>query len=817
MSRKRLFSMVCMFMLCLALPVWAQVADSTAEPPTLTVIPTVFETLTETPTQTPTATHTETPTETATLLPTETATAEPTLTSEPSLTPSLDVAATPTETQTVSLTPDATVTPTETQTATLTPTFTPLSLPTEPPLSLLLTDSFDTGTLYFWTLGAGWALIPSEGGLALSSVGNDEPATFVHDGLLDLAVQLRAQFVGGLFRLSLRQSAAGAYTLLLGEDGLLTLYRGAQVLTSAALPPAAPGQWRTLRFSVIGDTLRVQVDGVEVLAVQDTAPLPPGTFSFAGMGGAALLVDDVELWQSTAALLIESPSESSLLASTQYVYASEVNDTRRTTTNDASGSIGFANQGSAVGVEDNLDLEITNATHGDYACVTLRFGGTVSLTSGTIEVLSAQLLGGSQTPITQDMRLWVQVSPLALNCDDDVTWADVWSEENAVRGWYGIYIPYTGSVRTVRLLVSSAGGNLLRDPRQFLIDAVRLYGTLTPDGTVTPTATPTPVPTFTTLQFNESTGGRDIYYQAVMFWIVFFETSEDKSDSGSPVDTDISPRFSQFLFQDPYCRPGANPPSDNAAESPTTSWIIRHCNQDHRFMMSRTILNAFLNYERRGQPIWNYATTNNSSAVKPENRLWQVSDCKKNAAGKDFSTAKKTNQGPQWLYLYLNCLVTSTDVNVISLPFVQRVRRAYSVTIQPQIHAAIEDFYNLAQEDATDGAFSNLDVNFGGHSVIACVGGCYLSPASTPVYTYMSDQIPTNGVTFAKLASSITQEDVNYAYNQYIQLVSTYSPTYYSVLQPVLNYQYSPSGQLSGYLWTTRVYQQSQDMRHFPR
>jgi hypothetical protein len=158
----------------------------------------------------------------------------------------------------------------------------------------LLTDTFDTGALYFWTPGAGWDLIDSEGGKALSTKGGDEPVTFVHNTLTDLAVQVRVRFEAGMFRLSLRQSEAGAYTALLSAEGQVALYRGTTALASAVVAPNQPGQWRMLRLSAIGNLLRVQVDGAEVIAAQDAAPLPQGTFSFAGVGASGgVVVDDV--------------------------------------------------------------------------------------------------------------------------------------------------------------------------------------------------------------------------------------------------------------------------------------------------------------------------------------------------------------------------------------------------------------------------------------------------------------------------------------------------------------------------------------------
>jgi len=160
----------------------------------------------------------------------------------------------------------------------------------------------------------------------------------------------------------------------------------------------------------------------------------------------------------------------------------------------------------------------------------------------------------------------------------------------------------------------------------------------TPTATATPSLTPTPIPTFTNIDFY----GEDVELQGVIFWVIYWETLSDSSDSGSPADYDLTqaglPRYTEFLFdqQQPYCSPGANPPSDNAAESiivpnpmdPSDPyWLyIKHCPRDHRFMFARTMMNGFLNYERRNTPPFNYVLGNNSGVTSSAetNRLWVV-------------------------------------------------------------------------------------------------------------------------------------------------------------------------------------------------
>ena len=167
------------------------------------------------------------------------------------------------------------------------------------PFELLFTNSFDDEnyTANFWTLGAGWEQSSSGGrGQMLEVSGSDASVTFVHDTILDAAVQARFLVSAGAVRLNLRQSAAGAYTVTLTADGIVMLTRGADLLGMAP-STVAPNTWHTIRLSALGGAVEVIVDGMSVIAVQDSAPLPAGTISFVGqsLGVASLLVDDFVL------------------------------------------------------------------------------------------------------------------------------------------------------------------------------------------------------------------------------------------------------------------------------------------------------------------------------------------------------------------------------------------------------------------------------------------------------------------------------------------------------------------------------------------
>lgn len=209
--------------------------------------------------------------------------------------------ATPTTGATASLAPSATIPLTETATSLPTETQLPTATATleaEPPLNLLMTDNFDTGALYFWTVGEGWTLTPNNTGLAMQAVATAAPLSFVHSTLTDVAVEARVKQTNSAVRLSLRESATGAYVLTIAPDGQVTLAGGTEVLATSQLTDWTADTWRTIRLSAVGSVLRVAIDNVPLMAIRDENPLPMGGFAFSGSAeaSATLLIDDVSLW-----------------------------------------------------------------------------------------------------------------------------------------------------------------------------------------------------------------------------------------------------------------------------------------------------------------------------------------------------------------------------------------------------------------------------------------------------------------------------------------------------------------------------------------
>lgn len=277
-------------------PLLAQ--DAPTDLPTATETPTATSTFTETPsstptfTETPTATPSETPTATATatLAETATETATATLVETPTATATATLAETP------GLTPSATV---EAPTLNVSPELSePASLFAEDAvLGVLNSESFDSQQS-LWSYSADWQRDFTGWGPALRIINNKQPLEFSQINLFNVDVQARVRMYEGSVRLRIRQSIAGSYSVLLSAQGQVDLYRGDVILQSVLISSASTGGWHELRFSAIGNNLRVGLDGSEVISVVDNAPLPPGTIAISGegSGGASILyVDNVEV------------------------------------------------------------------------------------------------------------------------------------------------------------------------------------------------------------------------------------------------------------------------------------------------------------------------------------------------------------------------------------------------------------------------------------------------------------------------------------------------------------------------------------------
>ncbi|MBE2182399.1 MAG: PD40 domain-containing protein [Anaerolineae bacterium] len=169
-------------------------------------------------------------------------------------------------------------------------------IPDEPLMSVLFSDNFDSGPSQYWSMGDGWNYIPNETGQELQATLSGTAAIFIYDGLYNVAVEARIADLNSNVHLHVRRSVVGQYTATLGDTGEISLYRGDTLISSTQVPIGT--EWYTLRLSAIDDVLRVSVDGVSAITVQDDAPLPPGQVGFSSTLSSDIPVrlDDFTLW-----------------------------------------------------------------------------------------------------------------------------------------------------------------------------------------------------------------------------------------------------------------------------------------------------------------------------------------------------------------------------------------------------------------------------------------------------------------------------------------------------------------------------------------
>jgi hypothetical protein len=170
------------------------------------------------------------------------------------------------------------------------------AIPPEPALNSVYTDNFDSGNLNHWKLGVGWILFGEKGAQSLQTTDNGGDVTFAYDTLDNAAVQVRVMLLANNIKLTMRQSSAGYYAVVLQPTGQIALYHGSTLVKSTTTSQSSVGRWRVVRLSVVQGIIRVAIDGEDILTARDSSPLPPGTFSFSALGQGVIRVDDVQVW-----------------------------------------------------------------------------------------------------------------------------------------------------------------------------------------------------------------------------------------------------------------------------------------------------------------------------------------------------------------------------------------------------------------------------------------------------------------------------------------------------------------------------------------
>lgn len=158
----------------------------------------------------------------------------------------------------------------------------------------------------------------------------------------------------------------------------------------------------------------------------------------------------------------------------QYHYVTQVNETTRITIGDSDGTVAWSNTSNIIGPQNGGDAQLHNSSDNDWGCMVVSLSSTVTLNNGAVQAYVHQPQSG-----TQDMGMRLSASSGILGCSD-TGWTTVFGYQevggpnSGGANWYGG--SYTGDVRSIRIEVWSAGGNILHLNRYFYLDSVRVWG-----------------------------------------------------------------------------------------------------------------------------------------------------------------------------------------------------------------------------------------------------------------------------------------------------------------------------------------------------
>ena len=134
-------------------------------------------------------------------------------------------------------------------------------------------------------------------------------------GLLsDMVVELSFYIDYGLFQLNFRENESGTYAVVVRSTGEIELYRSGFLIQSSSLNTSYLDSWHTLRASIVGQEIRVAIDGTEAIVFTDSMPLPAGLVSMSGEVNLAsgYLLDNVNIWANGETGEIASPQQDSV-------------------------------------------------------------------------------------------------------------------------------------------------------------------------------------------------------------------------------------------------------------------------------------------------------------------------------------------------------------------------------------------------------------------------------------------------------------------------------------------------------------------------
>jgi len=186
----------------------------------------------------------------------------------------------------------------------------PFTSTAAPELPILYTESFENPQLNQWFTDIRKSIVSINNGHALHVANPNAFFPLSQGNVLNVVFREDIKLNSGIAFLGVRHSGAGYYGVAFEANGTVSLYRTDQTLASVVTTPFIPGQWRTVQFSVIENTLRVAVDNIEVLNFTDSSFLPAGTMFVAGNVEIAndFLLDNMVIQGTIAPLQTQSPT-----------------------------------------------------------------------------------------------------------------------------------------------------------------------------------------------------------------------------------------------------------------------------------------------------------------------------------------------------------------------------------------------------------------------------------------------------------------------------------------------------------------------------
>lgn|GEM_PF-3198495 len=144
------------------------------------------------------------------------------------------------------------------------------------PLDIFYAETFDGATVPSLLQETNWRLGFSNGSMA-AETRQASRLVLVTNQLADVVLEVSTSIIHGELLLYARSTVESSYRVLLKDEGQISVYRNNVLLATASTSAFVPWEYKKIRFSVIGDTLRVYINDIELLSAVDSMPLIEGS------------------------------------------------------------------------------------------------------------------------------------------------------------------------------------------------------------------------------------------------------------------------------------------------------------------------------------------------------------------------------------------------------------------------------------------------------------------------------------------------------------------------------------------------------------